>query len=91
VAAHGFVEVQAAPDAHAVQTPPGEQTWSAPQGVPAATKDWSVHTGAPVPHWVTAVAAQGLAEEHEAPCVQGMQAWAGEQTRSVPQLAPAAR
>jgi hypothetical protein len=91
VAAHGFVEAQVAPWVHAAQTPLAEHTWSVPQEVPAATNDWSAHTGEPVPHWVTAVAAQGLRDVQEAPWVQATQAWPEVQTWFVPQLAPAGR
>jgi hypothetical protein len=72
--AHGFVDVQAVPAAHAVQallvplhtpaTPPDVQA------APAAVKVWSTQTATPLEQSMAAVAAHGLLEVHAAPCVQ---------------------
>ncbi len=93
VAAHGFVEVQAAPWVHDVHTPVVEQTMFVPQVVPAARKVRSVHTGAPELHSIVELVAHGLGVVgvQAAPSVQAVQTPVAEQTRFVPQLVPAAR
>jgi sulfur relay (sulfurtransferase) complex TusBCD TusD component (DsrE family) len=89
VATQGFADVQVAFWAQAVQVPPGAQTWSSPQLVPAATKDVATQTGAPVEHCVVAAWTQGLVEVQAAPSVQAVQTPVGEQTWSWPQEPPA--
>jgi hypothetical protein len=90
-ATHRSVEVQLAPCVQATQVPVGEQTRSWPHEDPAAASPWSVHTGAPEPHWMVADPAQGFDGVQLTPAVQLTQAWIGEQTWSVPQAYPAAR
>jgi hypothetical protein len=83
--------VQLPPAAQLTHCPVPEQTWSVPQGVPAAAKAVGVHTGEPVPQAMAAAVTQAFGGVQVASCTQPPQIPAAEQTCPVPQEAPAAR
>ncbi len=87
--AQGFDGVHDAACVQGEQAPEGSQTWFVPQLVPGALNGPSVHTGAPVAHWMVALATQTFVEVQAVPWAQGTHAPAL-QTCPVPQFVPLA-
>jgi len=85
---HGLRGVQAAPSEQGRHWARALQTRPVPQEVPAGSGAPSTHTGEPDAQSMVPAGAQGLAVEHEAPCVQASQAPAAEQTSPAPQAVP---
>jgi hypothetical protein len=89
--AQGFVEVHAAPWAHAPQTPfgplgaPQKEVPAPPlQSVPASLNVWSLQTGAPVEQSIVAEAAQAFIDVQDVPVEQAVQLPVASQTPLAP-------